>query len=530
MQTEKDKLVKLTIDDQEAIVAPGTNILEAARSIGISIPYFCYHPDLSVVANCRICQVEVEGAPKLVPACQGEVREGMVVHTHHTSQSVKDAQAATLEFILINHPLDCTVCDQAGHCKLQDYYYDFSGKASRFLEEKQLKAKAKPLGPTVMLDGERCIACSRCVRFCEEITGTGELGLVNRGDRVEIDVVEGAELKNPLSGTVVDLCPVGALTHRDWRFNSRIWYAKQSASICPGCSTGCNTMVAVRDGEVVQVKARYNREVNKEWMCDEGRYGLPGWLPKERLTEPAISKENVSWQQALDEAAHLKSGKALVLVAPDLLLEDYWIIRKFLDKYLSAATVAIAYGARELNEVEALLMNPDRAANYQGALFTGLVSGDLEQGYNAALNGIKGGEFERLILIGDRSLRAKDLKDEVVVNALTKVKESVALLSDADSALAQAARIVMPVRTYLERSGLMINHTMRLQYTERCADFPDGSEAVWRVFNNLAAVTGEGLVELKTDNGLTRHLLSHDERLSGVILEEIKEEGRVLAL
>jgi NADH-quinone oxidoreductase subunit G len=197
-----------------------------------------------------------------------------------------------MELLLINHPLDCTVCDQAGHCKLQDYHYEYNARPSRFLENKEKKPKAVPLGETVMLDAERCIACTRCVRFCDEITETGEIGLLNRGDRYTIAVKEGRELANPLSGTVVDLCPVGALTHRNWRFNTRIWYANPTDSICTGCSTGCNVRVYERDGQVVQVKARLHDDVNKEWLCDEGRYGFHRFLPEERVRVPMVGGED----------------------------------------------------------------------------------------------------------------------------------------------------------------------------------------------------------------------------------------------
>ncbi|RIL10086.1 MAG: hypothetical protein DCC75_05095, partial [Proteobacteria bacterium] len=237
------EMVELSIDGKPVRVAKGTNLIEAAKTIGVDIPYYCYHPHLSIAGNCRMCQVRVKGAPKMEIACNTQVRAGMEVQTHLTSQEVADSQAATLEFILINHPLDCTVCDQAGHCKLQDYHYEYNARPSRFVEDKVHKVKAEPLGPTVILDGERCIMCTRCVRFCDEVTKTSELGMLNRGDRSVIAVNPGRVLDNPLSGTVVDLCPVGALTHRSWRFNTRIWFTKQTDSICPGCSTGCNVKV-----------------------------------------------------------------------------------------------------------------------------------------------------------------------------------------------------------------------------------------------------------------------------------------------
>ena len=192
------EMVNLTIDGKAARVPKGTNVIEAARSIGIEIPHYCYHPNLSVPGNCRMCQVKIEGAPKLMIGCHAQVQEGMIVKTHNTSEEVKTAQAATLEFILINHPLDCTVCDQAGHCKLQDYHFEYNAKPSRFTEDKEHKVKAVPLGPTVHLDGERCIMCTRCIRFCDEVTKTSELGMLNRGDRSEIAVNPGRELNNAL--------------------------------------------------------------------------------------------------------------------------------------------------------------------------------------------------------------------------------------------------------------------------------------------------------------------------------------------
>jgi len=222
------ELVTLKIDGKEVQVPKGTNLIHAAEAAGVEVPHYCYHPHLSVVGNCRMCQVQVGDNPKLTIACNTVAQEGMEVKTQETSEPVAESQRATLEFLLINHPLDCTVCDQAGHCKLQDYYYEYNAKASRFTENKVHKVKAESFGPEIMFDGERCILCTRCVRFCEEVTETAELGIANRGDNAVIAVHPGKELDNPLSGSVVDLCPVGALTHKRWRFNTRIWYAKRN--------------------------------------------------------------------------------------------------------------------------------------------------------------------------------------------------------------------------------------------------------------------------------------------------------------
>jgi NADH-quinone oxidoreductase subunit G len=270
---------KLTIDGKEITVEPGTKVIEAIKRLGIFIPHYCYHPGLSIAGNCRICMVDVEKSPKPQIACNTDCADGMVVRTD--TDRAKETRRHVLEFLLINHPLDCPVCDQAGECWLQDYYMRFGLYDARFYEQKVKKPKAVPIGPTVMLDAERCILCSRCVRFSDEITKTSELGIVNRGDHSEIAVHPDKELNNKYSGNVVDICPVGALTDRDFRFKCRVWYLKKADSICPGCARGCNTEIHYNldrpqhggGDRVMRLKPREYPEVNQWWMCDAGRYG-----------------------------------------------------------------------------------------------------------------------------------------------------------------------------------------------------------------------------------------------------------------
>lgn len=522
------KMVTLTIDDREVTVPEGTNLIEAAKSEDIEIPYYCYHPYMSAPGNCRMCQVEVEGMPKMVIGCATPVRDGMVVRTHLTSKKVADTQAATLELILINHPLDCTVCDQAGHCKLQDYHYEYNARPSRFFENKVKKVKAEPLGPTVILDAERCIMCTRCIRFCDEITGTGELGMLNRGDRVEIAVNPGFELNNPLSGTVVDLCPVGALTHREWRFNTRIWYTDQTDTICPGCSTGCNARVATRDQEIVQVKARINGKVNKEWMCDEGRYGFHRFLPEVRLTAPHLEGNQVNWESAISELRQIKDKEPLVFVAPDLLLEEYALIREYLNRYVKKFRVVVGYRTRKLNDVEKILISPDYAANYQGAVFTGLVEGEPEEEYKKALGKLRVGACKSVLLLGDRAIDPRDLEPELLAG-FSRVPFSAATLTDATSPLAKAVRLTLPGRSILEKNGLLVNRNFRLQYTQQLVNFPVGTEPEWRMVNVLAENSGGELLSAATDRDLTLQYLKADERLSGLTIKQIKREGADLS-
>ncbi|MBX7137086.1 MAG: (2Fe-2S)-binding protein [Oligoflexia bacterium] len=520
-QTE---LVTLTIDGKVVRAAKGSTIIQAATAAGIEVPFYCYHPHLSIPANCRICQVKVKNAPKLMVACHTQVAEGMEVNTHHTSPEVQAAQAATLEFILINHPLDCTVCDQAGHCKLQDYHFEYNAKPSRFIENKVHKVKAEPLGPTVMLDGERCIMCTRCIRFCDEITETSEIGMLNRGDRSVITVNPKKPLDNALSGTVVDLCPVGALTHAKWRFNTRIWFTKQTDSICPGCSTGCNVKVAERDGEIVQVKARLNDKVNKEWLCDEGRYGFMRFLPKHRIVTPHIGGKAAELNAALLEASKLKGQAALVLVSPDLTLEEFSVLKNLVDKTLKGAQVALAYRERPLSKVEKILVSPDYAANFRGAEFAGLVSGNLEESYAAALQKLRSGAVQQLLLVGERSIPLPD-QDPALIEGIKKAAVSVGILTDAGSAVAGALKVVLPGRSILEKSGLLVNRNLRLQYTDRVVPFPDGSEPEWRMLGRLAEKMGAKLTSAEDERALTLSYLSATKQLSGVTIRQIKADG-----
>lgn len=518
-------MVNLTIDGKPVRVPKGTNIINAAKAAGIDVPFYCYHPHLSIAGNCRICQVEIKGQPKLAIACNTPVAEGMEVLTQQTSTKAQDSQAAVLEFMLINHPLDCTVCDQAGHCKLQDYHYEYNARPSRFLEEKVHKVKAEPLGPTVVLDGERCIMCTRCIRFCDEVTKTSELGMLNRGDRSVIAINPGRVLDNPLSGTVVDLCPVGALTHRHWRFNTRIWFTKESNTICPGCSTGCNARVAVRDGEVVQVKARLNDAVNKEWMCDEGRYGFQRFLPAQRVTAPTLHGKPVGYDEAFSALRGISDDQeTLVFVSNELLLEEFAVLKSFLDAVVKRYRVVTSYRERTLSEVERILISPDYAPNFRGAEWAGVVGGDLEAHYDQALRDLRSGSVQQVLVIGDRGVLPADV-DASLLEGVRKAALSAAILTDAQAPLAAAVQVVLPGRSVLEKSGLLINRARRLQYAERAIDYPDGAEADWSLLVRWASKNGVQLTDAQSDRELTLNYLANEPRLLGLRIATIKRGG-----
>src|SRR4051812_12946868 len=271
---------RITVDGKSIEAKPGQMILQACNEQNVSIPQYCYHPGLSIVASCRICLVEVEGIPKLVPACQTPIREGMVVHT--TSTKAIANQKQVMEYLLVNHPLDCPVCDQAGECYLQDYSYQYGRSQSRFEEDKHKKPK-KDVGLNVLLYNDRCIMCTRCVRFTREVSGTSELFVDGRGAKEEIEIFPGKPLDNKLSANVVDICPVGALLDKDFLFKQRVWLLKETPSISPVDSGGENIYLHHNEGVVYRIKPRYNAEVNTWWISDDTRYSYKAANDEKRL-------------------------------------------------------------------------------------------------------------------------------------------------------------------------------------------------------------------------------------------------------
>lgn len=292
-------LVNITIDGKTLQVEAGTNLIEAAATLSNNIPHYCYHPGLKPEGNCRMCLVCVEKMSKPVIACMTLAVEGMVVHTD--TPEVKKMRQSVMEFLLVNHPLDCPTCDQAGECRLQDYYMQYDVKPSRFQEEKVHKDKMVDLGAGVMLDEERCIVCTRCVRFCQEVAHQEELYVQARGDHSMVTTFPGKKMTNAYAGNTVDICPVGALTSKDFRYKKRVWLLSSAESICTGCARGCNINIDHADDRIYRLKPRLNADVNRYWMCDEGRYGYKFVNDKRRL-KPALRHDGVLQEVSVEEA------------------------------------------------------------------------------------------------------------------------------------------------------------------------------------------------------------------------------------
>lgn len=341
--------VEVAIGDKEQL-----NGIQAAARAGIAIPHYCWHAGLSVVASCRMCLVEsgrvdresgkIQMVPKLVPACQTPATDGTVFVTN--SDNVKNARAMVEEDLLIRHPIDCPICDKAGECSLQDYHFAH-GRDQRRADIKPFTSRRRELGDTVTLFVDRCVMCTRCVRFCREVAGTSELMVANRGAHEEIDVFPGFPLENKLSGNVVDLCPVGALGDRDFLYQQRVWFMKSHDNVCAGCSTGCNIKVEENQDRIYRLKPRENAHVNGWWMCDEGRYGWKHVHDAARVTEPrrksGAELQNVEWSdlpRQLD--ADLRAcGSLAGVLSPFLTVEEAYLLATYLRSIDPQALLAV---------------------------------------------------------------------------------------------------------------------------------------------------------------------------------------------
>jgi len=456
---------KITIDSREVEFTSGQTIIQAALNAGIEIPHFCYHPAMSVAGNCRICLVEIEKMPKLSIACATPATEGMIVHTK--SEKTIHAQNAVMEFLLINHPLDCPICDEAGECKLQDYAYQYSVGLSRFDELKNEKDKRVSLGPNVMFDQERCISCSRCIRFCDEIAKSPQLTFVQRGDHVTIETFPGEELDNPYSMNVIEICPVGALTSKEFRFKSRVWEMSFTDTICPGCSKGCNSIMGVRNNKILRIEPRENLAVNDYWLCDWGRLNTTAFVNDEelRIKSPQIklneaSSENeelidVNWDEAISKSiSHLKNyeGSEIMFVASAFsTLEDNYALKKFAKEIFNSDNIFYIPNIDE-NFSDDLLRRSDKTPNANGLKLLGIKPYSKE-----TIDTLSSGKIKMLYILNDDIFRMPGA-EEFIKNIETNVHQI-----SIHNKYSENASIVLPTSTYAEINGTFVNYENRIQ-------------------------------------------------------------------
>jgi NADH-quinone oxidoreductase subunit G len=454
-----------TINGISVDVPQGTTILEAAKTAGIEIPHYCYHPKLSVAGNCRMCLVEVEKFPKLQISCNTIVTDGMVVKTD--TEKVRQAVTGVLEFLLIHHPIDCPICDQAGECGLQIYYMKYGLHKSRYaIEDKVHKKKVQDIGGQIILDAERCILCSRCIRFLQEVTGTGELEFFQRGDHSEISIFPGRPLDNRYTGNLADICPVGALTSKDFRFKCRVWFLRGTRSICPGCANGCNVEAHFKEEILYRLKPRKNDEVNKTWMCDPGRLEYKK-ANEARLLTP-VNRENgipkaVPWEAVLSSVAFRLwetvekhgPGSVAVIASPQFSNEELFLARKLADEVLR--TPHLGFSSRTVGDgfADDFLIKADKNPNTRGAKLLGI----SEEKFDDIVRNVADGKIQALLVFGNG---IADLSDGEAGRLLANVPFVVQIATN-EGAVSRTAHAILPSASFVERGGTFTNHAGRVQ-------------------------------------------------------------------
>ncbi len=467
IQPAKPDLVTVNIDGKEIAVPKGTNVIEAARLVGVDVPHYCYHPKLSIVGNCRMCLIEM-GTPAVDPATKQPVIDPATgkqkinwmprpqigcgtnaspgLHIRTNTPLVKDCREGVMEFLLINHPLDCPICDQAGECKLQEQATGYGRGYSRFVEEKNVKPKRTQLGPRVMLDDERCILCSRCIRFSKEIAKDDVLGFVDRGSYSTLTCYPGRQLANNYSLNTVDICPVGALTSTDFRFKMRVWFLKQTNSIDTESSVGANTVVWSREGAIYRITPRRNDEVNDTWMADSGRL----------LYKQVASADRLKASEPVDSlvaraASVLQGGAVAVVGSGRSSVEEQYLTRKLAEALKAGVSLVARTG-----QGDGLLISADRNPNVRGALVTGLISALPATQLTELGAAIDAGKVKTVVAVGE-DLRAAGLSEAQLA------KVSVVYLGTHANATSAAAKVVLPTLTVFEKAGTFVNQQFRIQ-------------------------------------------------------------------
>jgi NADH-quinone oxidoreductase subunit G len=492
------------VDGKEVHLAPGERLngIQAAERVGIDIPRYCWHPGLSVVASCRMCLVEagtrnpetgaVTMQPKLVPACQTPATDNTVFVTD--SEKVRNSRAMVEEDLLIDHPIDCPICDKAGECNLQDYYFRY-GQDSRRADIRPFTSRRRDVGPTVTLFVDRCVMCTRCVRFAREISGTSELLVINRGSHEEIDVFPGYPLDNKLSGNVVDLCPVGALGDKDFLYEQRVWFMKQHPGVCTGCSTGCSIDVEENQDTVYRIKPRTNPHVNQWWMCDEGRYGFHHVHSDKRLTNverrDGANSVLLEWTQVIAEIDERfrAIGRVGAALSPHLTVEEAYLLAKYVRQIDPQALVVVGPVPSEGNDEtfkNGFTIRAEKCPNRRGveeivSHFAGRVATfeDLTAAIESEEIGAAwiGGGYKQAWIEESAAERLASAQCLVVQDLF-------------HSPALDRATYRLPGAAFAEREGSYVNHDDRLQTVEWAVRPPAGVRVEASVFGELLSTSG----------------------------------------
>lgn len=491
--------VKLKIDGREVVVEKGTNLIEAGKKAGVLVPSFCYHPGLPVVGVCRICLCEIEGRPKLVAGCATPAEEGMSVVTR--TAKVREARKAVMEFLLIHHPLDCPMCDKGGECTLQDYTIMMGPAATRFGFEKTTWPE-EDVGGKLILNKNRCILCLRCVNLCKEVAGEDEIAVLARGEETYIGTVAGRKITNELAGNIADICPVGALTSKDFRFQARPWELKPVASTCTLCSKGCSTNIGYhpRRNEILRITARENMDVNQWWICDRGRGGFHFVHDPKRLTQPThrngAATAPVTWAAATSEIAEeLKriiakhgAGAVGVVASGESTNEECYLTRAIFKDGLGVANVDVPARPQPPVVYKQFTIEGDQNPNTRGAKTIGLAPGPQGLGLADMIRAAAEGRIHALVFLRGGPLdRFGD--PDVVARAIGQV-ELLVVIDLLPSPVSERAHWVLPGVSFAERDGTYTNSKGRVQRAQKVFTHRGDTREDWRILQDLGRALG----------------------------------------
>ncbi len=535
-------MVNIQVDGKWVQVPKGTRVIEAVSKNGTYVPRYCYHPKLSSPGNCRMCLIEM-GPPKMGPdrkpvigpdgypeiswiprpqiCCSSDVAEG----TGYRSQSalIDDCRKGVMEFLLINHPLDCTICDQAGECRLQEFSVEFGTGESRFLEEKVKKPKKVDLGPRIVLDDERCIMCSRCIRFSKEIAHDDVLGFTERGSHTVLTAYPGRQFDNNYSLNTVDICPVGALTSKDFRFKMRVWFLKETKSFCTSCGTGCNTTIGTRENVMYRQTPRENNDVNEVWMCDHGRLNFHFVQHESRLTQPLIRQQSGIYEpsrlaEAVAEAAgqlrHFKGEEIAMIASARATNEELYLAAK-LARQLKIQLFDIVPRAQK---ADGILVSEDGNPNTNGARLLKVASDSPGRYVPVIANKVNDGSIKALICLGEDAAACG-----ATPAALEKLA-SLVVLGILPSPTTAAATVILPGAAFSEKRGSMINAKGRLQRLNQAITPPGNATDDWEILRDLVAAVGGGN-GIYTIEDLFRQMAGEVPALAGLSLSKLTDLG-----
>ena len=469
-------MANVTIDGIEVEVQEGINIIEAAKAADVHVPHFCYHPSLTVVGQCRMCLVEIEGMPKLQAGCSTTVKAGMKIHVWN--EKVDKARKGQMEFLLINHPLDCPICDKAGECPLQDYSFNYGTVQSRYGEHKRTYPgmDRTAIGPHVVQNMNRCIHCTRCIRFTQEITKTSELAFFKRGASTEVGVYPGVPIDNWMSACVTDLCPTGALTTREFRFESRVWNLDSADSVCNGCDVGCNIFIGHRNGQIFRYRPRVNADVNDHWLCDYGRFSHERY-DTDRVVVPKVRRDDAlgiaTWSEALEAIAHAIDAAArsvVIIASAQMTNEEAYLAKKLADEIGATIDVIVdPIGPIRMKSRTEWLLGTQGAPNYRGVRSI-IGHGDVvEKLLTSGADGVD------VLYICDAAFSER-AKDPAVAANLRKAGFLIVQSWDAMHPLTEIADVLLPGTTHAEKEGTYTNLQGRVQRIHQA--YPPKGQAV----------------------------------------------------